>query len=71
MRVALPLLHQQAYEEIGHSENAEKILGRFKIGELPKPPSLLDSLPLLPIACALSGATGMLLLRSLARRVSA
>jgi hypothetical protein len=35
LRRVVPLLRPQAYEEIGHTDNAEKILGRFKIGELP------------------------------------
>lgn len=61
----------QSYEEVGHSDNAEKILQRFKVGELPREPSAFDGLPLVPITCALLGAGGMLALRALARKASA
>jgi len=57
-----------SYDEVGHSDNAEKILMKFKIGELPKPPGLLDGVPIVPILCALGGAIGMLGLRALALR---
>jgi len=57
-----------AYEEVGHSDNAEKILSRFKIGELPKPPGIFDNIPVVPIACSLVGAVGMIALRSLLTR---
>lgn len=65
-RVARPTT--QAYEEIGHSDNAAKILSKFKIGELPKPVGVFDKLPLVPIACVFAGAAGMLAVRALARR---
>ncbi|KAJ1618068.1 Oxidoreductase, molybdopterin-binding domain-containing protein [Pavlovales sp. CCMP2436] len=58
----------KSYDEVGHSDNAEKILMKFKIGELPKPPGLLDGVPIVPILCALGGAIGMLGLRALALR---
>lgn len=58
----------QAYEEVGHSDNAEKILSKFKIGELPKPPGLFDGVPIVPIACALAGALGLVLVRAALRK---
>ncbi|KAG8464526.1 hypothetical protein KFE25_009894 [Diacronema lutheri] len=60
-----------SYEEVGHSDNAEKILRRFKIGELPREPGLLDAVPVMPIACALVGAGSVFALRVLARKIAA
>jgi len=50
---------------------AEKILRRFKIGELPREPGLLDAVPVMPIACALVGAGSVFALRVLARKIAA
>lgn len=61
---------RQAYEDVGHSDNAEKILARFKIGELPKPPGMLDDLPVREIAAATGTLVVLGLMRALVKRLA-